>query len=161
MKLSKMSKPKLYDNPKNILQQRINEQLDCDDQSIIAELIRLSLDKKAETDSKSLKVVEIYNLLGIEKFTELITLMNGSTVEFPTAEEFKDTVILVLCYYYKDILHKDWDEIKSLLAEPDLNTVKYGIHMATFKGFLNKMMGRMISHDKQRSKGSSTTQENA
>ncbi len=58
-------------------------------------------------------------------------------------EDFKDTINTVLCYYYRTVEGKDWDEIKQLLADPDLNTIKYGIRATTFADFINVMIGRI------------------
>lgn len=98
--------------------------------------------KVAEKDEDLLVYTEIYKLLGVEKFTELITLVDGATLSFPSKEEFKETVTTVLCYYFRDVEKKEWPEIKALLGDPDLNTIKYGIRATAFASFINTMLAR-------------------
>lgn len=134
----------MFQNPKNVLQQRLKETLSCDASSIISDLLKLSLMKLAEKDEAMLIYAEIYNLLGVEKFTELISLVNGRTLTLPSKEDFKDALTTVLCYYYRTVENKDWEEIKQLLADPDLNAIKFGIRATTFADFLNTMMSRLL-----------------
>lgn len=134
----------MYSNPKTILQQKLKENLDKQSSDVIQDLIKLSLLKTAEKDSEELIYAEIYKLLGVDKFTELISLIDGRSVLFPSKEEFSDTVTTVLCYYYRNVENKEWDEIRDLLGEPDLNNIKYGIRAASFGKFIDKMIGRAL-----------------
>lgn len=134
----------LYDNPKTILQQKLKETLTPVSTTVVSDLIKLSLMKVAEKDENLLVYAEIYKLLGPEKFTELIALIDGSTLSFPSKEEFEETVTTVLCYYYRDIEKKEWPEIKALLGDPDLNTIKFGIRATAFASFINTMIARSV-----------------
>ena len=40
--------------------------------------------------------------------------------------------------------NKEWDEIKLLIGDPDLNNIKYGIRAASLGKFIDKMLGRAI-----------------
>lgn len=133
----------MYNEPKTVLQQKLKETLDVKSSALVSDLIKLSLMKMAEKDENLLVYTEVYNLLGIEKFTELISLVNGRPLTLPNKEDFKDTINTVLCYYYRTVEGKDWEEIKQLLADPDLNTIKYGIRATTFAEFINMMIGRI------------------
>lgn len=133
----------MYDNPKNILQQRLKETLSKESSTVITDLIKLSLLKIAEKDEDLLIYTEIYNLLGVETFTELVALIDGQTLSFPSKEEFKDIITTVLCYYYKTVENKDWAEIKSLIGDPDLNTIKYGIRSQAYGSFLDTMIRKI------------------
>lgn len=139
----------LYETPKDILQLKINEALGADEETIISDLIKLSLMKKASKDVDCLIYTEIFNILGVDKFTDLVSLVNGKTITLPTKEDFKDTVITVLCYYYHIVLNKDWDEIKKLLGMPDLNTIKQGIHSSQYETYLKEVIEKRFMHDKE------------
>ena len=132
----------LYETPKNILQEKINETLSSGEESIISDLIELSLLQKAEKDEKLLCFTEMYKLLGLEKFTALVSLIDGKTITFPTKEEFKEAIILVLCYYYHVMEGRDWKEIKRILGMPDVNFVKYGIKLNKLKDFIADLIKR-------------------
>lgn len=139
----------LYETPKDILQLKINEALGADEETIISDLIKLSLMKKASKDVDCLIYTEIFNILGVDKFTDLVSLVNGKTITLPTKEDFKDTVITVLCYYYHIVLNKDWDEIKKLLGMPDLNTIKQGIHSSQYETYLKEVIEKRFMHAKE------------
>lgn len=133
----------LYATPKSILQERLNQALDKGEETIISDLMKLSLLKRAEKNSDELVFTEMYNLLGLEGFSNLISLMDGRTVVFPSKEEFKDTLMVVLAYYYRNLEQKSWEEIKNLLGLPDINSVRLGIQSSQFEKFLQKMIKRI------------------
>ena len=132
----------LYKDPKNILQERLNKILSEGEETIISDLIKLSLLRRAEKDSDELVYTEMYNLLGLENFTSLISLLDGRTISFPSKEELKDTLLLVLTYYYRTMEKRSWDEIRELLGTQDLNSVRLGIQSSQFEKFLQKMIER-------------------
>jgi len=133
----------VFSNPKTILQQRLKETLNTETSQIISDLVKLSLLKLAEKDEDLLVYAELYKLLGVEKFSEMLSIINGRTLMFPSKEEFKDIIVTVLCYYYRNIENKDWEEIKALVGDPDLNTIKFGIRATSLGTFLDTMMGRL------------------
>lgn len=69
----------------------------------------------------------IYHEIGLESFTRLLGLLGGSTITLPTQEELKHNVLSALCFYYRNIQKKSWEEIHNLLPFKDMNTVSYGI----------------------------------
>ena len=66
-------------------------------------------------NSKITDLHDVYKLLGLENFIKLISLLDGRNVRFPTSTELKDAIILALCFYYKEIENKDWQEIHELV----------------------------------------------
>lgn len=134
----------LYEQPKNILEMKLNEALKGGEESIITDLVKISLLKTASKDESLLVFTEIYNLLGLDKFTELISLVDGKTINFPSKDDFKEAVITVLCYYYRNVQKKDWDEIKSLLGLPELNTIRYGIKASQLEAFIKEVINKRI-----------------
>lgn len=134
----------LYETPKNLLELKINEALGTDEESVVSDLIKLSLLKKASKNQEFLVYTELYNLLGVEKFTEMISLLDGRTVTFPTKEDFKDSVITVLCYYYRNVKGMDWDQIKEMLGMPDINTIKQGIRASQYESYIKELIDKRI-----------------
>lgn len=134
----------LYEQPKNILEMRLNETLKKEEESIITDLVKISLLRTAAKDEDLLIFTEIYNLLGLEKFSELISLIDGKEIKFPARDDFKESVITVLCYYYRNVEKKDWDEIKSLLGIPELNTIRYGIKASQLEAFIKEIINKRL-----------------
>lgn len=137
----------LYETPRSLLEKRINEALGKCEENIVSDLMKLSLLKSTERDSSLLLYAEIFNLLGPDKFTALVNILDGKAIKFPTKEKFRDTTLLAVCYYFKVIEKKSWDEIKIILGKPDLNTIKLGIRINQFHEQLDDMMNKIITEE--------------
>lgn len=137
----------LYNDPKNLLQKRINEALGKSEESIVTELVKMSMMKKASKDKDALLITEVFNLLGVEKFTQLITLLDGKTLTLPTKEDFKENLLIILCYYWRDVKGLSWNEIKEKIGTDDLNSVKMGIKASQFGAFLKELMEKRFSNE--------------
>ncbi len=134
----------MYKNPKSVFQQKVQETIKTDhSKKIIEDILRLHLFKNAEKNESLLALVEIYDLLGLDKFTDLLQLMDGRALTFPDKEDFKDTIQLAICYYYKHVEGKSWNEIKEILGDSELPTIKYGIRMQQFQSFLQYIAERI------------------
>lgn len=133
----------VYNNPKSVLQQKLNEALNTtSEQSVIVDLLHLALLKKGQTNPDELIYDEIFKLLGLETFTDLISLVDGRSFSLPSKQDFQDTIINVLCYYYHNVEGKSWDEIRTLLGVKDLNSVREGIRASQFEAFVKKMINK-------------------
>jgi len=134
----------MFKDAKSVFQQRLQDTLKTDaSKDVIEDLIRLHLFKNAEKDESLLVLVEIYDLLGLDKFMDLLSLLNGQTVTFPEREDIKDTVQLAICYYYRNIEGKEWSTIKEILGDPELPTIKYGIRMQQLQTFLDYIVDKI------------------
>ena len=133
----------LYKQPKTIFQDRINEIVESTVASeIIKDLIHLQMFKSAEKNSKNLALVEIFNLLGVEKFTELIDLLDGKTIKFPTKDTLKEYVIIALCFYHKKYFGKTWAEIKEIIGDDKLKSIKYGLRVQNLETFIKYLQDK-------------------
>ena len=136
----------MFENTKSVFQQRLRDTLKTDaSKDVIEDLIRLHLFKNAEKNEKMLVLVEVYDLLGLERFVDLLNVLEGETITFPTREDIKDTVQLAICYYYRNIEGKSWADIKTILGDPELPTIKYGIRMQQLQTFLDYIADRIHS----------------
>jgi hypothetical protein len=61
-------------------------------------------------------IYDIYKLLGIEDFIRLIHLLDGKTVKLPTSTELKESILLALCFYYKEIENLSWPEVHDRIS---------------------------------------------
>lgn len=138
----------MFKNAKSVFQQKINDTLKTDSsKEVIEDIIRLHLFKGAEKNEALLSLVEVYDLLGLEKFVDLVSLLDGVTVTFPKKDDFKDTVQLAICYYYRHIEGKSWSDIKDILGDDELPTIKYGIRMQQMQTFLNYIADRIKARE--------------
>ena len=73
----------IFESPENLLEQKINETLQEPEETLVSSLIELSLLKDSKKSRDTLVFSELYNLLGLESFTEVIQLLSGRTITFP------------------------------------------------------------------------------
>ena len=64
-------------------------------------------------------------------------ILAGKTLKFPEKDSFKETIQIALCWYYRQYRNYSWDEIKVLLNDEDLQTVKLGIKLNNLQKFIN------------------------
>jgi len=129
---------------KSLFQKKINKILKENPvEEVIKDLIKLHYLRLASKNEDQYVLVEIYNLLGSELFAELIEVVNGRNVSFPDRESFKETVQIALCYYFKYIKHKKWDEIKEILQDDEVSSIKYGINCNKMNQFITEMADRI------------------
>ena len=88
----------IFESPENLLEQKINETLQEPEETLVSSLIELSLLKDSKKSRDTLVFSELYNLLGLESFTEVNQLLSGKTITFPNQESFKKTILMVICY---------------------------------------------------------------
>jgi hypothetical protein len=135
-----MEKEEFFEDEKSLFRQKINTILKENPvKEIIEDLIRLHLLRIASKDENQLILVEVYNLLGAEMFAELVELVNGRKISFPEPETFKETVEIALSYYFKYIQNRSWDEIKVLLQNSEVSSIKYGINTNKLNSFINEL----------------------
>lgn len=138
----------LYDEPKNLLEKKLNEILKNQrDEDLLTDIVRLSTMKSARKDESLLAITELFDLLGSDKFAEVIALMDGRTVTFPTKDNFRQTMLIATTYYLKDVCGMSWADIKATLSDPTLNTVKIGINDAQFNAWLDEQTKKRITED--------------
>lgn len=131
----------LFKNEKTLFQKQINSVLkDRDNVKIIEDIVKLILLKNASRANSQTALVEAYNYFGLESFVDLVDIMSGKTVTFPTVEEFKDTLKTAISYYYKYIKRKNWDEIKMIMQDDKNNSyIKYGINCSKLNRFITEL----------------------
>ena len=122
-----------------LFQQTINDIMkESASKELIEDLIRLNMFKNAEKDEKQLVLVELYNLLGAEKFMDVLDLLEGKPIKFHHNADFKETIQIALCYYYRQFKDYSWEEIKDLIKDDDLSSVKLGVRVQQLQRFINK-----------------------
>ncbi len=132
-----MGDKNLFKKPMTVFQQNVNGIVkDNPVNDLVKDLIKLNMYKNSEKDDKQLVLVELYNLLGTEKFMEVIELLSGKTVKFPTKSDFKETIQIALCYYLRQYKDLSWDQIKDIIQDDELSSVKLGVRVQQLQRFI-------------------------
>ena len=103
----------LYDKPSDIFEQQISEIFSNEEDSASSLMMKLTSIILFQNEN-SHDLVEIYKEFGLEKFTRLMEILDGRTVQFFTKEQIHQALILATCYYYKEIENKSWNEIHDI-----------------------------------------------
>jgi len=142
-------------NPRNLFQQKISSVLSKENRRspVFENIFRLqqmlTLEKLGnasgnETSNNWKILMELYLELGSAQFAKLVSIIRGGPVVFPTEEEYQDSIVTTLCYYYKEVENRTWEEVKSHLEMPKLNTIKYGIRVRQLKSFIDSAILRSL-----------------
>jgi hypothetical protein len=132
-----MGDKNLFKKPMTVFQQNVNAIIkDNPVNDLVKDLIKLNMLKNSEKDDKQLVLVELYNLLGTEKFMEVIELLSGKTIRFPTKSDFKETIQIALCYYLRQYKDLSWDQIKDIIQDDELSSVKLGVRVQQLQRFI-------------------------
>jgi hypothetical protein len=134
---------KLFNTEESLFQKRINEIItDEPGKQIIEDIIKLYLLKIGSKDDSQLYLSELYNLVGVEQFANIIDLMDGRTVKFPESDSFKEIVEVAICYYYKYLKNKDWKNIEEAFQDEDMSHIKLGIKITQLDQFIKEIQSR-------------------
>lgn|SRR5574344_447869 len=143
----------VFEQPKSLFQQKINDIMTDDPtKDLILDIFELQLYKNADKDDKKLVLVELYNLLGFEKFVEVIELLSGKTIKFPSRDEFKESIEVALSYYYRTFRGYDWPKIKELIGDTEMSSVKFGSRMQQLTKFIKFLGARVKSRELNKKK---------
>lgn len=137
---------RMYNDPRSIFQKKIQSLLKSEPEavdSIIEDLFTIQqvliserTEEVEEDNTKSL--LYLYNIIGMKSYIKLVTALRGKKLSLPSEVELKDSILTVLCYYYKEIEKKNWKEIIKILGMPSLNTIKYGIRLRQLSQFIQR-----------------------
>lgn len=93
--------------------------------------------------NKQVDIAAIHQLLGPDLFIDLLHILGGKTLEFPSVEDFREIFTWALCYYQKEIQHKDWKELKESLGS-DTSSIKWSMKNKQITLFLQELLSRKM-----------------
>ena len=137
------------ENPRNLFQQKISSVISRENKNApvfenifrlqqILQLEKLEVGVNGGQHSANWKILmELYNGLGSVAFAKMVSIIRGATVSFPKEEDYQDSIVTTLCYYYREVENQSWDSVKDRLEMPKLNTIKYGIRVRQLKSFID------------------------
>lgn len=140
---------RLFDNETSVFKNKINNILtDKPQADLIRDILTLLLLRNSYKDEKILKLIDVYNAVGLDNFMSIIEAFNGETISFPSVEEFKEAIITSVAYYYKHIQNKSWKEIKEIL-DTDESFVKCGISCSKLELFISELNERHLFEERK------------
>lgn len=123
---------KAKNNTENILKKEYSEI----DESInnVTSLLKLIL-----FENFGEKIEILYSIVNDnDKFSQILNMFGGLSVDFPKIEEFKSSVTLSLVFYYKEILHYSWKKIEQMIPYERDISLRYGSKIKTLSKAIKK-----------------------
>lgn len=78
------------------------------------------------------KIEILYSIVNDnDKFSQILNMFGGLSIDFPKIEEFKSSVTLSLVFYYKEILHYSWKKIEQIIPYERDISLRYGSKIKT------------------------------
>jgi hypothetical protein len=140
---------RLFDNETSVFKNKLNNILtDKPQADLVRDILTLLLLRNSYKDEKILKLIDVYNAVGLDNFMSIIEAFNGETISFPSVEEFKEAIITSVAYYYKHVQNKSWKEIKEIL-DTDESFVKCGISCSKLELFISELNERHLFDERK------------
>lgn len=140
---------RLFDNETSVFKNKLNNILtDKPQADLVRDILTLLLLRNSYKDEKILKLIDVYNAVGLDNFMSIIEAFNGEIISFPSVEEFKEAIITSVAYYYKHVQNKSWKEIKEIL-DTDESFVKCGISCSKLELFISELNERHLFNERK------------
>ena len=140
---------RLFDNETSVFKNKLNNILtDKPQADLVRDILTLLLLRNSYKDEKILKLIDVYNAVGLDNFMSIIEAFNGETISFPSVDEFKEAIITSVAYYYKHVQNKSWKEIKEIL-DTDESFVKCGISCSKLELFISELNERHLFEERK------------
>lgn len=141
---------KLFENPKEVFEEQLNDLFISSDPSETDQVIRaLSLILYAEENFKNKKdIIELYSLLGLEGFVSVISLFEKRTVTFPSIEQIREDIILSILFYYREIKAYSWGDIKKIVPF-EFSSISYAFRIKKLNSFIVDQMREIFDEEEK------------
>jgi predicted SpoU family rRNA methylase len=90
-------------------------------------------------------ISQLYEALDLESFNKVLQILSGRTITFPSIKVFRETLIMGLCFIYRE-KGFEWDDIIKLLPFPEteISQYRYGIKIGHLKTRIKKELYKIL-----------------
>lgn len=89
------------------------------------------------------KIEILYSIVNDnDKFSQILNIFGGLSVDFPTVEEFKFSVTLSLVFYYKEVMHYSWKKIEGMIPHERDISLRYGSRIKTLSKAIKRQLNK-------------------
>jgi hypothetical protein len=88
-------------------------------------------------------ISQLYKVLDLDNFLKVLKVLSGRTISFPPVAQFKDLLILSICYIYRERGY-DWKDIKQILPFKEVNPYKVGIRLNSLKKKIHNSLWEIL-----------------
>ena len=140
-----MSK-QLFNKPNNLLEAQLRDifhDKEETEEDIILKIINILIYKNIRDTT----LLDLFRLLDgdYEMFSKIVTLFSNRTIRFPDKTEIEDTLLTAICFYYREIKHMDWTDIKKILPG-DVSPLYYSARIRSLNSLIKNEMSRLFEY---------------
>ncbi len=107
------------------------------------DLILATLSVVIYSTETNVDIIELFNLLDLDSFIKIISLFDGRTVQLPTKKQFRNSLLLSILYYYREIKKMEWEDIKKEFPF-DISSISYGIQIKNLNSWVKDKMVQLL-----------------
>lgn len=125
---------KIFKNPNEVFEDQLNDifiRSSDKTSNVVLRAVNLLLYQNEHNRD----LLDLYDLVGIEKFMSILSIFENKTVVFPAKEEIKELILTALLYYYREIENLSWEEIKAKVPF-DFSSISYSIKIKKFNNYI-------------------------
>ena len=112
----KNQRAKLFEKENRIYKYYLNSVEDAPEAvEFIKSLFKLEIIEADKTENQDL--VQLFDIVGFDKFFELLTYFSSRSIKFPKVEKIKKLLIIAIAYYQTEILRLSPKEAGKILGE--------------------------------------------
>ena len=100
-----------------------------------------------ETDVHDLYYLS--SLLNHDALINVIDYYDGETIRLPSKKQYRETIILILAFFLKECLNKNWTEIKKILqlkSKDSAREISIGRKINNLKEDIKEKIYRQLKH---------------
>lgn len=140
-----MSKKEILKDPELVWQKKINDLFKSKSKGEI-DIFFKAINLILSISVKNKDMLEIYKILGLDNFIKLINFFDGKTLKIFSQKEFKESFMLSLYYYMREIEKKSWAEIKEECSF-EVQTIKYGIRLKKLNEYIKEQLDELFNFE--------------
>lgn len=106
-------KEQIFENEDRIYKSLVNSSASPTSKDLVLDLIKLDL--LSNDKSETMDLVALYDILGIEKFCEVVDYFDGRKLKFPKKKQVESTFIAAIGWYWSRVKGKSMKETKDIL----------------------------------------------
>lgn len=140
-----MNKKEILKDPELVWQKKINDLFKSKSKGEI-DIFFKAINLILSISVKNKDMLEIYKILGLDNFIKLINFFDGKTLKIFSQKEFKESFMLSLYYYMREIEKKSWAEIKEECSF-EVQTIKYGIRLKKLNEYIKEQLDELFNFE--------------
>lgn len=94
-------------------------------------------------------LVDLYNIKGLDTFLDVVSIFERKTITFPSKEEIKESVMLALVFYLREVQGMPWEEIKAMVPF-EFSSISYSFKIRNLNRFVAEKLMEVFQEEREK-----------